>query len=99
MTAQVLDGSVAILWGSATRELNWIHLSPKHGRVSLARAHDGGFWVRDEPGAPRIDAVAAEAFSAWSQLRMGEDLASWATHRLAPPQRQIIEPLPEGERP
>ena len=99
MTTQVLDGSVAILWGSATRELNWILLSPKQGRVSLARAHDGGFWVRDEPGAPRIDAVAAEAYSAWSQLRMGEDLANWATHRLAPPQMQIIEPLPEGVRP
>jgi len=90
---QVLDGSVAILWGSATRELNWIHLSPKQGRVSLARAHGGGFWVRDEPGAPRIDAVAAEAYSAWSQLRDGEELGHWATHRLAPPSMQDIEPI------
>ena len=90
---QVLDGSVAILWGSATRELNWILLSPKHGRVSLARAHEGGFWVRDEPGAPNIEAVAAEAYSAWSQLRTGEDLSNWATHRLAPPTMQDIEPI------
>ena len=90
--SQVYDGSVAILWGSTTRELNWIHLSPKNGRVSVARAHAGGFWVRDEPGA-NPEAVAAEAYAAWAQLRDGEDLASWATHRLTPPQMQDIEPL------
>lgn len=89
----ILDGSVAILWGSATRELNWILLDPKNGRVSIARAHDGGFWVRDEPNVPNVEAVAAEVFSAWSQLRDGEDLSNWATHRLAPPQMQDIEPL------
>ena len=90
--SQVYDGSVAILWGSTTRELNWIHLSPKNGRVSVARAHAGGFWVRDEPGT-NPEAVAAEAYAAWSQLRDGEDLSGWATHRLAPPNMQDIEPL------
>ena len=96
MTGQVLDGSVAVLWGSSTREVNWIHLSPKHGRVSLARAHEGGFWVRDSAEVLNIEGIAHEAQWAWTQLRVGADLADVATHHLAPPQMQVIEPL---ERP
>lgn len=93
MTAQVLDGTVAVLWGCATREVNWVLLSPKNGRVSVARAHAGGFWVRDEPGVPDIVSISARASLAWRQLREGRDLPGWATHRLAPPHMQVIEPI------
>jgi hypothetical protein len=88
-----LDGSVAILWGSATRELNWVHLSPKHGRTSVARAHAGGFWVREIHEVPPIEAIADEAYEAWTQIRRGEDLSDWATHMLIPPAMQDIEPV------
>jgi len=94
MTAQVLDGSVAVLWGSAAKEVNWIHLSPKNGRVSIARAHADGFWVRDIPGVDGIERISREARDAWMRLRDGEDLPGMATHRLAPPQMQIVEPIP-----
>jgi hypothetical protein len=93
MTTQVLDGTVAVLWGSETREVNWVLLSPKDGRVSVARAHAGGFWVRDVPGAPGVTAISGQAAWAWQQIRAGADLADQATHRLAPPHMQIIEPI------
>lgn len=93
MSYQVLDGTVAVLWGSATKEVNWVLLSPKHGTVSVARAHAKGFWVRDEPGVPDIEGIAQKAAVAWACLRDSRTLAGWATHRLAPPQMQIIEPI------
>jgi hypothetical protein len=93
MSAQVLDGTVAVLWGSATKEVNWVHLDPKHGRTSVACAHEGGFWVRDWHGTPNMGAIADQARWAWVQLRAGVDLSDQATHRLAPPSMQIIEPI------
>jgi hypothetical protein len=94
VSAQVLDGTVAVLWGSATREVNWILLSPKNGRVSVAKAGPDGFWVRDAPGVPDVKTVAQCAAAAWDLLRDGYDLPAWATHRLAPPHMQIIELIP-----
>lgn len=93
MTTQVLDGTVAVLWGSATTEMTWVHLDPRHGRVSVAKASENGFWVRDLYGTPGMPAIADQAHWAWQQIRDGVDLADQATHRLAPPLMQIIEPL------
>ena len=91
----ILDGTVAILWGAASGELSWVHLSAKHGRVSIANARRSGFWVRDTYGdAPNIEGVAAEAYAAWSQLRDGEDGNAWATHRLVAPAMRAIERIP-----
>ncbi|MFJ4288027.1 hypothetical protein ACIPY0_20490 [Paenarthrobacter nicotinovorans] len=92
---QTLTGEVAILWGSATKELNWIHLDPKQGCVSVARAHADGFWVRDYGNIPSIDTIATDAAEAWMQLRVGGDLAEKATHHLAPPSMQIVVPINE----
>ena len=93
--AQALpDGTIAILWGSATRELNWIHISTKHGRTSLARATSAGFWVREYFPVDGIDEIAKSALEAWGLLREGHDLPAWATHRLAAPSHQAIEPIP-----
>jgi hypothetical protein len=94
MNAQVLDGTVAVLWGSATKELNWVHLDPKHGRQSVARASAGGFWVREIHPVPNIAGIAGQALWAWAQIKAGQDLADQATHRLAPPSMQVIEPIP-----
>lgn len=82
---------IAVLWGSATSELNWIHISPKHGRVSIARAHAGGFWVREYFAVEGISDIAEQAIGAWHRLRLGEDLADRATHRLRPPHMHEIE--------
>ena len=90
----VLDGTVAILWGSYTRELTWVHLSPKNGRVSVANVRATGFWVRGLFGdVPNLEGIAADAHLAWAELREGRDMADWATHRLAPPSMREIEPL------
>jgi hypothetical protein len=95
MSADLPDGTVAVLWGSATKELNWIHISAKHGRTSVARAHAGGFWVREHFPVPNIAGIAGQALWAWAQIKAGADLADQATHRLAAPSHQSIEAIPE----
>lgn len=94
---QVLDGTVAILWGSVERSLTWVHLDPKHGTVVVAMATGAGFMVRELWPLESMDVMAAEAYDAWANLRDGVDLAFRATHRLAPPHMQTIEPLPVGD--
>lgn len=91
------NGTIAVLWGSATKELTWIHITTKHGRETIARAHAGGFWVRQFNHVPDIIDVAARAHNAWIMLRDGRDLPGWATHRLAPPLMRDIEPIPKEE--
>jgi hypothetical protein len=98
MTEQVLDGSIAVLWGSVTKTLNWVLLSPKEGTVSIAKVEPAAFWVRDNPAITNIDRLADEALIAWKLVRAGRDLDYMATHRLAPPHMQIIEPLAKEQR-
>ena len=93
VSVELEAGTVAILWGSATRELNWIHISKKLGRVSVARATATGFWIREFEPVPDIDRISKSAMDAWGLLRDGHDLPAWATHRLAAPHHQSIEPI------
>lgn len=96
MTAtQILDGTVAVLWGSVERSLTWLHLNPKQGAVVVAKATPDGFMVRELWPLDTMDVVAAEAYDAWANLRDGVDLGFRATHRLAPPHMTTIEPLPQ----
>jgi hypothetical protein len=94
MSAQVLDGTVAVLWGSAERSLTWVHLDPKHGTVTVAKATASGFMVRELWPVEGLTSIGARAYMAWRRLRDGEDLSHKATHHLAPPSMQIIEPIP-----
>lgn len=96
---ELADGTIAVLWGSATKEMSWVHISAKHGRTSVARAHAGGFWVREYFPVPNIAGIAGQAFWAWEQIKAGVDLADQATHRLAPPNMQAIEPIPAEPTP
>lgn len=97
-TAQVLDGTVAVLWGSVERSLTWVHLDRKNGTVVVAKATRSGFMVRELSPVPDLVHIARKAELAWRLLRDGRDLPAWATHRLKPPTMQIIEPLPDGDQ-
>lgn len=93
MSVTVLDGTVAVLHGTADNSLHWVWLSSKHGRESIALVDSRGFWVRDLCGAPGVDAIAGLLARLWSDQRAGVDLSGHATHRLVPPQLQEIVPI------
>lgn len=98
MSAQVLDGTVAVLWGSVERSLTWVYLDPKNGTVVVAKATANGFMVRELWPVPDMLTIAGQAHLAWTLIRDGEDMKQWAAHRIKPPTMQIIEPLPEGDQ-
>ena len=91
MTAR--DDSVAILHGSADNSLRWVWLSKKSGSMTIARVDRTGFFFR-EYGAPGGPDIAASLPRLWSYQLAGVNLSGHATHHLAPPSMQSIEPMP-----
>lgn len=96
MTAR--DDSVAILHGSADNSLRWVWLSKKSGTITIARVDRGGFFFSDF-GAPGSQDIAAALPRIWSYQLAGVNLSGHATHHLAPPSMQSIEPLPCAAEP
>lgn len=94
MTRKPTPCELAIIWGSQTLEITWIHTSSKSGRVTVALARSAGFWVRQDNVCADLESVAEQAHEAWKLLRAETDLSHWATHRLQPPSYRTIEPLP-----
>ena len=94
MTAR--DDSVAVLHGSADNSLRWVWLSKKSGTIAIARVDHTGFFLR-EFGAPGVQDIAQQLPRLWSYQLAGVNLAGYATHYLAPPSMQSIEPIPAAE--
>ncbi|UOD80320.1 hypothetical protein [Paenarthrobacter ureafaciens] len=94
MTAR--DDSVAILHGSADNSLRWVWLSKKSGTITIARVDHTGFFFR-EFGAPGAADIAASLPRLWTYQLAGVSLAGHATHFLAPPSMQSIEPIPAAD--
>ncbi|MFJ4284037.1 hypothetical protein ACIPY0_00160 [Paenarthrobacter nicotinovorans] len=94
----VLDDSVAILHGTNDNSLHWVWLSKRHGTDSIARVDSTGFYVR-QPEAPGVAEIAEHLPKLWASHRAGVNLASHATHHLAPPTLQSIEPIPAKPSP
>lgn len=84
---------VKILWGHATRTMNWLIETPDRGRQVIAMARPNSFYVRDLDDIPNINNIAEEVHAVWVEIREGKDPATWATHQLKPPYMRDIEPV------
>ena len=89
-----LDNSVAILHGSRDNSLRWMWLSKANGTVCVGRLDRSGFFIRDFDGAPGVREIAQQMSRLWTYQLADVDLSGHATHHLAPPSMQSIEPLP-----
>lgn len=97
MTA--LDNSVAVLHGAQGNSLRWVWLSKANGSVCIARLDRSGFFLRDKGGVPGLREIGEQLSRLWSYQQADVDLSGHATHHLAPPSMQSIEPLPTPVEP